>query len=88
MSDYVLSAVLELRDNLTSKIKNATRGFQSATSSARSASASVDQAAASMTRAGTSAGRLQQALSQLRGNYRPTVSRRAGSENSGKNFLE
>ena len=76
MSDYVLSAVLELRDNLTSKMRNATRGFQSATVSARSASASVDQAAASMTRAGTSAGRLQQTLSQLRGNYRPTVSLR------------
>jgi len=74
MSDYKLSAVLELRDNLTKKIKSARDGLQGIQSTARSASGSIDGAAASMARAGTAASKLQQNLRGLKGNYSPTIS--------------
>ena len=73
MSDYRLSAVLELRDRLTGKIRNATQSLRSAGSMAGSASASLDQVSSSMDRAGSSAGRLRQRLGSLQGNYTPTI---------------
>lgn len=76
MSDFILSAALELRDNLTGRIRNAARSLGSIRSMASSASSSIDGTAASMNRAGTSAGRLRGQLSSLRGNYRADVSAR------------
>ena len=73
MSDYRLSAVLELRDRLTGRIRNATQGLRNAGSTAGSASSSIDRVSSSMDRAGTSAGRLRQRLGNLRGNYSPTI---------------
>ena len=65
MSDFVLSAVLELRDRMTGKIKSAAKGLDSVRSMASSASSSLDSASASMARTGESAGRLQRNLSRL-----------------------
>ena len=69
MSDFVLSAALELRDRMTGKIKSAAKGLESVRSMAGSASSSIDRASGSMDKAGLSAGKLQQKMSMLKGNY-------------------
>lgn len=69
MSDFTLSAVLELRDRMTGKIKTAAKGLDSVRSMAGTASSSLDRASASMDKAGKSAGQLQQKLSMLKGNH-------------------
>ena len=69
MSDFTLSAVLELRDRMTGKIKTAAKGLDSVRSMAGTASSSLDRASGSMDKAGKSAGQLQQKLSMLKGNH-------------------
>lgn len=76
MSDFILSAALELRDNFTGKIKSAARGLSSVRSMAGSASSSIDRATSSMEQAGASAGRLGQRLSRISGNYTANVTAR------------
>ena len=73
MSDFRLSAVLELRDNLSGRLRNAVRGMQSMSSGAGAASSAIDRAVSSMDRGARSASNLQRNLSGMRGTYRPTI---------------
>lgn len=80
MSDYVLSATLELRDKFTAQVKKAKSGFADFERSLRGTSAAVDNAAASMEKSGMAAVKLAQqadkaksSLSGIRGTYSATV---------------
>lgn len=80
MSDYVLSATLELRDKFTAQVKKAKSGFTDFERSLRGTSAAVDNAAASMEKSGVAAVKLAQqadkakaSLSGLRGTYSATI---------------
>ena len=80
MSDYVLSATLELRDKFTAQVKKAKSGFTDFERSLRGTSAAVDNAAASMEKSGMAAVKLAQqadkaksSLSGIRGTYSATV---------------
>lgn len=80
MSDYVLSATLELRDKFSAQVKKAKSGFTDFERSLRGTSAAVDNAAASMEKSGVAAVKLAQqadkakaSLSGLRGTYSATV---------------
>lgn len=80
MSDYVLSATLELRDKFTAQVKKAKSGFADFERSLRGTSAAVDNAAASMEKSGVAAVKLAQqadkaklSLSGIRGTYSATV---------------
>lgn len=80
MSDYVLSATLELRDKFSAQVKKAKSGFADFERSLRGTSAAVDQAAASMEQSGAAAVKLAQqadkaksSLSGIRGTYSATV---------------
>lgn len=80
MSDYVLSATLELRDKFSAQVKKAKSGFTDFERSLRGTSAAVDIAAASMEKSGMAAVKLAQqadkaksSLSGIRGTYSATV---------------
>lgn len=80
MSDYVLSATLELRDKFSAQVKKAKSGFTDFERSLRGTSAAVDSTAASMEKSGVAAVKLAQqadkakaSLSGLRGTYSATV---------------
>lgn len=80
MSDYVLSATLELRDKFSAQVKKAKSGFTDFERSLRGTSAAVDNTAASMEKSGVAAVKLAQqadkakaSLSGLRGIYSATV---------------
>lgn len=80
MSDYVLSATLELRDKFSAQVKKAKSGFTDFERSLRGTSAAVDNAAASMEKSGMAAVKLAQqadkaksSLSGIRGTYSATV---------------
>lgn len=80
MSDYVLSATLELRDKFSAQVKKAKSGFTDFERSLRGTSAAVDNAAASMEKSGVAAVKLAQqadkaksSLSGIRGTYSATV---------------
>lgn len=80
MSDYVLSATLELRDKFSAQVKKAKSGFTDFERSLRGTSAAVDNTAASMEKSGVAAVKLAQqadkakaSLSGLRGTYSATV---------------
>ena len=80
MSDYVLSATLELRDKFSAQVKKAKSGFTDFERSLRGTSAAVDNAASSMEKSGVAAVKLAQqadkakaSLSGLRGTYSATV---------------
>lgn len=81
MSDYVLSATLELKDKLTAKINDAKKGMDSFKSSASGVSGSLDAAQGAMAKTGLSAvkaaadtDRLKRSLQGVKGNYAATVS--------------
>ena len=80
MSDYVLSATLELRDKFSAQVKKAQSGFTDFERSLRGTAAAVDNAAASMEKSGVAAVKLAQqadkaksSLSGIRGTYSATV---------------
>lgn len=80
MSDYVLSATLELRDKFSAQVKKAKSGFTDFERSLRGTAAAVDNAAASMEKSGVAAVKLAQqadkaksSLSGIRGTYSATV---------------
>lgn len=80
MSDYVLSATLELRDKFSAQVKKAKSGFTDFERALRGTSAAVDKAAASMEQSGIAAVKLAQqadkaksSLSGIRGTYSATV---------------
>lgn len=80
MSDYVLSATLELRDKFSAQVKKAKSGFTDFERSLRGTSAAVDNTVASMEKSGVAAVKLAQqadkakaSLSGLRGTYSATV---------------
>lgn len=60
MSDYVLSATLELRDKFSAQVKKAKSGFTDFERSLRGTAAAVDNAAASMEKSGVAAVKLAQ----------------------------
>ena len=69
MADFVLSARLELRDMLTSKIRSAARGISSVRDQLRGTSSSIDRTSAS-------ASRLMDNLRRIEGNHTLTVQAR------------
>lgn len=81
MSDYVISATLELKDKLTAKINDAKKGMDSFKSSANGVSGSLDAAQGAMAKTGASAvkvaadtDRLKRSLQGVKGDYAATVS--------------
>lgn len=81
MSDYVLSATLELKDKLTAKINDAKKGLDSFRGSASGVSSSLEAAQGSMAKTGVSAvkaaadtDRLKRSLQGMKGNYAATIS--------------
>ena len=80
MSDYVLSATLELRDKFTAQINKAKSGFSDFERSLHGVSSAVDKTASSMEQSGVSAVKLasqankaKSSLSGIRGTYSATV---------------
>lgn len=80
MSDYVLSATLELRDKFTAQINKAKSGFYDFERSLHGVSSAVDKTASSMEQSGVSAVKLasqankaKSSLSGIRGTYSATV---------------
>ncbi len=80
MSNFVLSATLELKDNFTAKVKKAQSGFKDFSTSLKGLGPAVDGAATQMAKAGTAAEQLGQkatkakaGLSGIRGVYEATI---------------
>lgn len=66
MSDYVLSATLELKDKLTAKLNDARKGLSGVKSSASDASGALDRVGTSAVKAAADTGRLKSALSGVK----------------------
>lgn len=80
MADYVLSAVLSLRDQFTAKAKNAQKSIQGVKAAATGAAPAINGISSTLDRAGRSADtaaakaeRLKRSLSAVRGNYYATL---------------
>lgn len=80
MSNYVLSATLELKDQFTAQVNKARSGFKGLTETLKSTGSASDTAAAGMGKAGTAAvkaagqaGRAKRAFQGIRGIYEATV---------------
>ena len=76
MTDYVLSAVLSLRDQFTAKAKNAQKSIQGVKAAATGAAPAINGISSTLNRAGRSADtaaakadKLKRSLSAVRGNY-------------------
>ena len=81
MSDYVISAILRVKDELSGKTKKAKDSLNGVKSAAEGASAGLDHTESAMKKAGTSAVALaakvdkaKNELSGIRGTYAPTLS--------------
>lgn len=80
MSNYVLSATLELKDQFTAQVNKARSGFEGLTETLKSTGSASDTAAAGMGKAGTAAvkaagqaDRAKRAFQGIRGIYEATV---------------
>ena len=80
MADFVLSAVLSLRDQLTSRAKNAQRSIQGVKEAAEKAAPAVSGVSSTLDKAGrsadttaTKAERLKRSLSGIKSNYYTTI---------------
>lgn len=80
MSNYVLSATLELKDQFTAQVNKARSGFKGLTETLKSTGSASDAAAAGMGKAGTAAvkaagqaDRAKRAFQGIRGIYEATV---------------
>ncbi|WP_418518834.1 phage tail tape measure protein [Megasphaera sp.] len=80
MSNYVLSATLELKDQFTAQVNKARSGFKGLTETMKSTGSASDTAAAGMGKAGTAAvkaagqaDRAKRAFQGIRGIYEATV---------------
>lgn len=80
MSNYVLSATLELKDQFTAQVNKARSGFKGLTETLKSTGSASDTAAAGMGKAGTAAvkaagqvDRAKRAFQGIRGIYEATV---------------
>lgn len=80
MSNYVLSATLELKDQFTAQVNKARSGFKGLTDTLKSTGAASDTAAAGMGRAGTAAvkaagqaDRAKRSFQGIRGIYEATI---------------
>lgn len=80
MSDYVLSAVLRLKDELTSRTKRAQESLNGVKGAAQGAGGSLNNLERDMHRAGSAVNelagrsdRLKNSLSGIRGDYSPTI---------------
>ena len=60
MSNYILSATLELKDQFTAQVNKARSGFRDLTGTLRDAGIATDSVAAGMGKAGTAASRAAQ----------------------------
>lgn len=81
MSDYVLSATLELKDKLTGKLNDSKKALESVKTSASGVSGALDTVQASMDKTGQSAAKaasgaekLKSSLQGVKGNYSATLS--------------
>lgn len=81
MSDYVLSATLELKDKLTGKLNDSKKALESVKTSASGVSGALDTVQASMdktgqsaTKAASGAEKLKSSLQGVKGNYSATLS--------------
>lgn len=81
MSDYILSATLELKDKLTSKLSDSKKALEGVKASASGVSGALDTAQASMDKTGQSAAKatsgaekLKSSLQGVKGNYSATLS--------------
>lgn len=80
MSNYVLSATLELKDQFTAQVNKARAGFKGLTETLKNAGSASDAAAAGMGKAGTAAvkaagqaDRAKRAFQGIRGIYEATI---------------
>lgn len=80
MADYVLSAVLSLKDQFTAKAKSAQKSIQGVKTAATSAAPAINGISSTLDRAGRSADaaaakadKLKRSLSAVRGNYYATL---------------
>lgn len=81
MSDYILSATLELKDKLTSKLSDSKQALEGVKASASGVSGALDTVQASMDKTGQSAAKatsgaekLKSSLQGVKGNYSATLS--------------
>lgn len=81
MSDYILSATLELKDKLTGKLNDSKKALESVKTSASGVSGALDTVQASMDKTGQSAAKatsgaekLKSSLQGVKGNYSATIS--------------
>lgn len=81
MSDYILSATLELKDKLTSKLSDSKKALEGVKTSASGVSSALDTVQASMDKTGQSAAKatsgaekLKSSLQGVKGNYSATLS--------------
>lgn len=81
MSDYILSATLELKDKLTSKLSDSKKALEGVKTSASGVSGALDTVQASMDKTGQSAAKatsgaekLKSSLQGVKGNYSATLS--------------
>ena len=81
MSDYILSATLELKDKLTSKLSDSKKALEGVKASASGVSGVLDTVQASMDKTGQSAAKatsgaekLKSSLQGVKGNYSATLS--------------
>lgn len=81
MSDYILSATLELKDKLTSKLSDSKKALEGVKASASGVSGALDTVQASMDKTGQSvakatsgAEKLKSSLQGVKGNYSATLS--------------
>lgn len=81
MSDYILSATLELKDKLTSKLSDSKKALEGVKASASGVSGALDTVQASMDKTGRSAAKatsgaekLKSSLQGVKGNYSATLS--------------
>lgn len=81
MSDYILSATLELKDKLTSKLSDSKKALEGVKASASGVSGALDTVQASMDKTSQSAAKatsgaekLKSSLQGVRGNYSATLS--------------
>lgn len=81
MSDYILSATLELKDKLTGKLNDSKKALESVKASASGVSGALDTVQASMDKTGQSAAKatsgaekLKSSLQGVKGNYSATLS--------------
>lgn len=81
MSDYILSATLELKDKLTSKLSDSKKALEGVKASASGVSGALDTVQASMDKTGQSAAKatsgaekLKSSLQGVKGNYSATLS--------------